>query len=425
MTVSSLANGTPHTFEVRARNSVGNGVASVEATATPTADNAAPTFTEGATATRNVAENAPAGTAVGNPLTATDTDAGDRLTYTREGTAAQSFTVVSDSGQIRTRSGVTYDHEATPSYSVTVRVSDGTASATIDVTIDVTDVDEPPRAPTLSRVTKTDGGTSVLVEWTAPPNTGRPDITGYDLRYRKQGSSGSWTNGPQNVSGTSTTIRNLNVDTEYEVQVRARNAEGDGPWSTEGSTPPPRRPPPPSGRPSPLHFTVTPGDRQLTVAWSAVPGADLYTVEWKTASQPYASLRRRFVEPPAYVIGYSVEHGTPSLENGTPYTVRMRVRTEGAPARGRRSPAYRAPRSRRCRAPGWWDWACCCWARPDACCARGKEGAVLCAVVPVDRRGTQPPTASTMVVRHLDSHGQARLQTREPGSTARAGRVRP
>ena len=67
----------------------------------------------------------------------------------------------------------------------------------------------------------------------------------------------------------------------------------------------------------------------MTVAWSAVPGADLYAVEWKTASQPYASLRRRFVEPPAYVIGYSVEHGTPSLENGTPYTVRMRVRTEG------------------------------------------------------------------------------------------------
>ena len=175
---------------------------------------------------------------MGNPLTATDTDAGDRLTYTLEGTDAQSFTVVSDSGQIR--AGVTYDYEATPSYSVTVRVSDGTASATIDVTIDVTDVDEPPRVPTLSRVTKTDD-TSVLVEWTAPPNTGRPDITGYDLRYRKQGSSGSWSDGPQNVSGTSTTIRNLNVDTEYEVQVRARNAEGDGPWSTEDSTPPPRR----------------------------------------------------------------------------------------------------------------------------------------------------------------------------------------
>ena len=324
VTVSSLTNGTLHTFQVRARNSVGPGTSS-EATATPTADNAAPTFTDGTTATRNVEENASSGTAVGNPLTATDTDAGDRLTYTLEGTDAQSFTVVSDSGQIR--AGVTYDYEATPSYSVTVRVSDGTASATIDVTIDVTDVDEPPRAPTLSRVTKTDG-TSVLVAWTAPPNTGRPDITGYDLRYRKQGSSGSWTNGPQNVSGTSTTIKNLNADTEHEVQVRARNAEGDGPWSTEDSTPPPP-PPPPSGRPRPLHFTVTPGDRQLTVAWSAVPGADLYTVEWKTASQPYASLRRRFVEPPAYVIGYSVEHGTPSLENGTPYTVRMRVRTEG------------------------------------------------------------------------------------------------
>lgn len=238
VTVSSLTNGTLHTFQVRARNSVGPGTSS-EATATPTADNAAPTFTEGATATSSIKENASSGTAVGNPLTATDTDAGDRLTYTLEGTDAQSFTVVSDSGQIR--AGVTYDYEAKDRYSVTVRVSDGTASATIDVTIDVTDVDEPPRAPTLSRVTKTDG-TSVLVAWTAPPNTGRPDITGYDLRYRKQGSSGSWSDGPQNVSGTSTTITNLNADNRVRGAGAGAQRRGRRPLVDGGQhTAPPRR----------------------------------------------------------------------------------------------------------------------------------------------------------------------------------------
>ena len=66
------------------------------------------------------------------------------------------------------------------------------------------------------------------------------------------------------------------------------------------------------------------------MTWAAVPGADLYVVEWKTASQQYSSLQRRFVEPPAYVIGYNPSEGVyHPLENGTPYTVRMRVRTAG------------------------------------------------------------------------------------------------
>ena len=79
VTVPGLTNGTLHTFQVRARNSVGPGPESNQATTTPTADNAAPTFTEGATASRTVEENASSGTAVGTPLTATDTDAGDSL----------------------------------------------------------------------------------------------------------------------------------------------------------------------------------------------------------------------------------------------------------------------------------------------------------------------------------------------------------
>ena len=82
-------------------------------------DNVAPVFSDGASATRSVAENTAAGENVGAALTATDTDAGDTLTYTLEGTDAASFDIVSTSGQIRTRSGVTYDQarpsRATPS----------------------------------------------------------------------------------------------------------------------------------------------------------------------------------------------------------------------------------------------------------------------------------------------------------------------
>ena len=51
-----------------------------------------------------------------------------------------------------------------------------------------------PAAPTVEAVSGTTD--SLSVSWTAPDNTGKPDISSYDLRYRK-GTTGDWTNGPQ------------------------------------------------------------------------------------------------------------------------------------------------------------------------------------------------------------------------------------
>ena len=52
------------------------------------------------------------------------------------------------------------------------------------------------------------------------------------------GDSGSFTAGPQDVTTTSSAITGLTAGTTYQVQVRATNDEGDGPWSAsgEGST---------------------------------------------------------------------------------------------------------------------------------------------------------------------------------------------
>ena len=119
-----------------------------------TAANNVPVFTETAPAARSVAENTGSGVDVGAPVAATDADTattGELLTYSLGGTDAASFTIVSHSGQIRTRSGVSYNFEAKSGYSVTVSVTDGTHTpnntATIAVTITVTDVDEPPGTP--------------------------------------------------------------------------------------------------------------------------------------------------------------------------------------------------------------------------------------------------------------------------------------
>ena len=223
-------------------NSLRMAILTYRASGTPLSNNA-PAFSA-SVVTRSVAENTAAGQPVGTPVTATDTD-GDTLTYSLAGTDAASFDIVPASGQIRTKAGVSYDHEAKALYSVTVRASDGTATAGATVTITVTDVNEPPAAPATPGLSGVSGSsTSLSVSWAAPPNAGKPPITGYDVRYR-EGTSGGWTLGPQNVPSTSAMIENLDADTPYQAQVRASNDEGDSGWSE----------PPGSGR------TNVPGNR--------------------------------------------------------------------------------------------------------------------------------------------------------------------
>ena len=129
----------------------------------------APAF-DADTATRSVAENAPAGTSVGAAVTATDAD-GDTLYYSLSGADAGSFEIGGQTGQITVKSGAALDHEAKPSLAVTVGVSDrlddkGEADPAvddeIDVTVDVNDVNEAPTASAGDDQTATEGATVTL-----------------------------------------------------------------------------------------------------------------------------------------------------------------------------------------------------------------------------------------------------------------------
>ena len=233
--IGSLTAGTSYQVQVRAHNDEGDGDWSASGTgSTSSPTNNAPVFNPTAVS-RSVAENTAAGENVGAVVTATDADTGYTLTYTLGGADAASFDSVSTCGQIQTKTGVTYDHEAKASYAVTVTASDGTDTADATVTISVTDVDEPPAAPAAPTVTATTGSTTSLdVTWTAPTNTGKPAIDNYDLQYR-QGNSGNFTAGPQDQTGLTASIGSLTVGTSYQVQVRAHNDEGDGDWSASGT----------------------------------------------------------------------------------------------------------------------------------------------------------------------------------------------
>ena len=184
--------------------------------------NSVPAFSD-VTLTRGIAENTPAGVDIGDAIpAATDADDDDELKYTMEGTDETSFNFDESTLQFTTRAGVTYDYEDKSSYSVQVKVEDDNGGDdTVDVTINLTDVDEPPSAPTGLNVTPTLGSaTSLDASWTAPANDGKPEISGYDLQFRIAGTE-DWENGAKGVEGTSVAIADLIASTSYEIQVRA------------------------------------------------------------------------------------------------------------------------------------------------------------------------------------------------------------
>ena len=226
--------------------------------------NTAPVFAD-ASATREVPENSGPGTDVGAVVTATDADS-DTLTYSLEGTDAASFAIDSGTGQIKTVTGVTYDHEATQnSYAVTVKADDGNGgSDTIDVAITLLDDDTEksatPAKPALAPVAGS--STSLTATWTKPGLNGGPEITGYKVQYRQ--GSGNWQNFPHGDTALTTTITGLMAETEYQVRVQAENGEGDSDWSE------------PSDAVTPTEVTgLPPGDTTVVVA-SAPQSGDTY-----------------------------------------------------------------------------------------------------------------------------------------------------
>ena len=112
---------------------------SVAINVTDVAENSTPVFAEDNT-TRSIPENTPTGISIGEAVTAKDADSDDTLTYTLSGTDAASFDIDSTTGQLKTK--VALDYETKNAYSVVITVSDVAFTATIKVTIIITDVDE-------------------------------------------------------------------------------------------------------------------------------------------------------------------------------------------------------------------------------------------------------------------------------------------
>ena len=113
---------TSYDVQARAKNDEGTGPWSAKGAGST--GNTIPAFSNSAT-TRDVPENTSANVNIGDPVTATDDDNGDSLTYTLGGADAASFDIDAKTGQLKTKADLTYDHEDQgQTYTVIVTATD-------------------------------------------------------------------------------------------------------------------------------------------------------------------------------------------------------------------------------------------------------------------------------------------------------------
>ena len=231
-TITGLTASTLYEVRVRAGNAEGTGnwsqVSSFTTRSVATNNN--PVFTSSSSFSVN--ENV---LSVGT-VVASDSDSQDSITgYGIWGGVDQSLFSITNAGVLTFDSAPDFespsDYGGNNEYNLVVRATSGTGDrrkfAYQSITVSVGNVTAPsaPSAPVLSSSTST----SLSVVWSAPSNTG-PVITGYDVQYR-QGTTGSFSNQSHTGTSRSTTITGLTASTQYQVRVRASNAEGTSGWS--------------------------------------------------------------------------------------------------------------------------------------------------------------------------------------------------
>ena len=245
-------------------------------------------------------------------------------------------------------------------YVVEVIATSGTGDRKRDtkktITITVTDVQEPPGTPGAPTVL-TASETSLDVSWTEPENDG-PPIKDYDYRYKKTSDpdlAANWTEVTNTPIGVpSTTIGNLDPNTEYDVQVRANSPEGTSGWSTKGTgstaaTDPdnasprftsPATPSVPENTTSVLTVTAVDDDGDTVTGYKIVGGADqgkfdhalmLSTGELRFNSAPDYEDRQDANRDNKYVVIVRATSGTGARERTADQTITVTVTNVSEP----------------------------------------------------------------------------------------------
>ncbi|MFY8213176.1 MAG: beta strand repeat-containing protein, partial [Flavobacterium sp.] len=178
---------------------------------------------------------------------------------------------------------------------------------------DVSITSATPSAPTIGTITP--GNQQLSVAFTTPISNGGSAITNY--KYSTDGGT-SFLTRQTGTTATPIVITTLSSDgttaltngTSYNVQIRAVNANGDG-AATASTAATPRTTPS-----APTIGTITPGNSQLSVAFTAGSdgGASITDYKWSVDGTNYTT--RAGTASPIVITG---------LANGTAYTVRIRA----------------------------------------------------------------------------------------------------
>ena len=212
-----------------------NNSATLPVTVTVTNINEDPEF-DAETATVEVDENTPANRNIESPFKATDEDTVDRLTYTLGGTDKDSFQMTSShssGAQLRTKAAL--DFETKEQYTITILVRDGvddlgdpnvTADDTIDITIEVTNVDEDGTVALSSEQPEEEQSI------TATLDDVDGGVTGLTWQWATASSrtSSSWTNatGTTTSSGMTSTYTAVTADVNKYLRATASYTDAQG-----------------------------------------------------------------------------------------------------------------------------------------------------------------------------------------------------
>ena len=186
--------------------------------------------------------------------------------------------------------------------------------------VTIVDDDMVVRPGKVTGLSVTEGDEELVLSWTAVSGA-----TGYKVQWKSgtETFADAATDGRQHVvSGgatTTSTIAGLTNGTQYATRVIATNSAGDGDASDE-RTGTPRAPVTTPGKVTGL--SVTEGDEELVLSWTAVSGATGYKVQWKSGTETFADAAtdgRQHV-----VSGGAITTSTiAGLTNGTQYATRV------------------------------------------------------------------------------------------------------
>ena len=240
--------------------------------------NQRPQFPSAEIGQRTVPENSRSGTNIGEPVAAEDPE-NNSLTYSLTGTDAESFTIVSSTGQLRTKDAL--DSETKRFYDVTVNVHDrrdaaGASSTYIDdtqsVTITVENVEEPGTVTLSSDTGKIQATVEVTAALSDPDREG-----GVTWQWARSSNRSDWTDIATGAAYTPTKTEDEDEDEEDEgnyLRARASYTDGHGSNKTAEAVSSSRVGEPPPFNAAPVFLDSDDGQRE--VAEDATAGTFIY-----------------------------------------------------------------------------------------------------------------------------------------------------